>query len=137
MSLEKEEKEVIVKNFTYSDSETDEELIEDLDDYDGYDTADEDTENFCDFLNDILSDIADVETLGLKVYKINFYDNKVGKMEDYNCVCDFDKDDKGQPIMPDGGEEFIVPYLSLVRKKKKYLKDCIFETNINFKFTIK
>lgn len=132
-----EDKEYIVRNFEFFDSDEEEDNnLEDFDDYDGYDTADDETEEYCDALNKLLSDVADVETLGLKVFKINFHDTRIKELEDKKTECDFDYDDDGMPIMLDGGEQFIIPYLVVVSKKITYYKNCIFETNINKKFTL-
>lgn len=140
--LNKEEeidKELIVRNFEFFDSDASDngdEPLEELDDYDGYDTEDEDTINNLDILGSLLVDIADVEVLGYKVYKINFHDTRIKNLEDKKCNCDFDYDDNDLPIMVDGGEEFIAPYLLAVSKKKKFFKGCIFETNINQKIQL-
>jgi hypothetical protein len=133
------DRELIVRNFEFFDSDAsdnEEEPLEDFDDYDGYETEDEDTMDNLDILGQLLIDVADVEVLGLKVYKINFHDTKIPKLEDKKCNCDFDYDNNDLPIMPDGGEHFIAPYLLAVSKKKKYFKGCIFETNVNQKIVL-
>lgn len=138
--VEEEEtsKEHIVRNFEFFDSDEDieDDNIEDLEEYDGYDSADEETEEHLEELSELLSDIAEVEVIGLKVYKINFHDTRIGQLEDKNCKCDFDYDKNKMPVMPDGGEEFIAPYLLAVSKREKFFKDCIFETNINQKIVL-
>ena len=138
---EKEEtlnREIIVRNFEFFDSDEDEDdnNIEDLDEYDGYDTADEETESYSDLVESLLIEIADVEVIGLKVYKINLHDTRNLELEDKNCNCEFDYDKEGYPIMPDGGEQFLAPFLLEVSKKEKFFKDCIFETNINQKILL-
>jgi hypothetical protein len=141
MSNEDEE-DLIIRNFEFFESDDEEEVdniseVNEKDNYDGYDTPDEDTEEFVEILQELLNDIAVVDVIGLKVYKIDFYDTKnIGELEDKKCKCDFDLRDDGYPIMPDGGEEFIAPYLLRVSKKFKFFKGCIFETNIGKKITI-
>lgn len=133
------ESENIVRNFEFFDSDEDIEdnNVEEFEDYDGYDTADEETEENLEILNNLLKEIAVVEVIGQKVYKINFHDTRIYKLEEIDCDCDFDFDDKNDlPIMPDGGEEFIAPYLLEISKKIKYFEGCIFETNINQKIML-
>jgi len=132
-------REIIVRNFEFFDSDEDiqDDNIEEYEDYDGYDTADEETEDKLDILNELLKEIAEVEVIGKKVYKINFYDTRIYKLEEMDSECDFDfEDSTNLPIIPDGGEEFIGPYLMEVAKKIKYFEDCIFETNINQKIIL-
>lgn len=131
-------KEHIVRNFDYFDSDDDleEGVVENLDNYDGYDTADEETEDHAELLQNLLKDIAEVEVIGLKVYKINFHDTRLEKFLDKNTKSDFDFDEKNFPIMLDGGEEFIAPYLKMVSKNIEYYKGCTFETNVNYKFNL-
>lgn len=133
-----DDKEVIVRNFTFfdSDEDMDDDVVEEVEDYDGYDTADEETDENLELLANLLNEIAEVEVVGLKVYKINFHDTRIGNLEDKNCDCDFDLDKNGVPIMPDGGEEFIAPYLLLISQKFKFFKGCVFETNINKKIVL-
>ena len=51
--------------------------------------------------------------------------------------CDFDKDEDRYPIMPDGGEEFFIPYMTKVSKNNKKFKGCVIETNVkNFSFVL-
>lgn len=132
------DREIIVRNFEFFDSDDEDEdnNVEVFDDYDGYDTADEETDNNLIFISNLLSEIADVEVIGMKVYKINFHDTRIVKLEDKNCKCDFDYNSNKLPIMPNGGEQFLIPYLMEVSKKKKYFKKCIFETNINHKIIL-
>lgn len=127
-----EEKITTVLNIEYTDSE--EEVVEEVENLDitnDYDSTDEATEEYQDILNTYLGDIASVDCLGLKAYKIDFYDTNIEKLEDKKCKCDFDLDDNGYPTIPDGGEEFIIPYLFALSKKVKFFKKCVFETNIN------
>ena len=135
---EEEDKEHIVRNFDYFDSDDDleEGVIEKLDDYDGYETADEETDEYLVGLERLLKDIADVEVIGLKVYKINFHDTRLENFMDKDTNSDFDIDDSGFPVMLDGGEEFIAPYMKKISEKVPYYKGCTFETNVNYKFIL-
>jgi hypothetical protein len=127
-----DDEDLIVKNFELPDSDSDEDVNDlDLDlDLDEYDSPDEDTEDYLEILEKLLCDVADVEVIGLNTYKINFHDTNIKKLENKNCKCDFDEDDDGMPIMIDGGEEFIKPYLFKVSKKIAFFKDCVFKYNI-------
>ena len=85
------ESENIVRNFEFFDSDEDIEdnNVEEFEDYDGYDTADEETEENLEILNNLLKEIAVVEVIGQKVYKINFHDTRIYKLEEIDCDCDF------------------------------------------------
>lgn len=135
---EEKDKEHIVRNFDYFDSDDDleEGVIEELDNYDGYETPDEETEDYLEGLQRMLKDVADVEVIGLKVYKINFHDTRLEDFVDTDTDTDFDLDENGFPIMLDGGEEFIAPYLKMVSDKINYYQGCLFETNVNYKFNL-
>ena len=89
------------------EEETNYEFLEDRD----YESCDEETEN-----------VAETKNLTF-----------VDKDED----CDFDKDEEKYPIMPDGGEEFFIPYMTKVSKNNKKFKGCVIETNVkNFSFVL-
>ena len=131
------EKEHIVRTFDYSDSDSsDEDIIEKEDDYDAYETEDEETEEYAEGLKKLLKEIADIDVLGLKVYRINFHDTRINNFKDINMETDFDRGEDDFPIMIDGGEDFIVPYLKEVSLIVPYYKDCTFETNVNLKFNL-
>lgn len=137
MKKDSSEKECIVRSFVFTDSDTsDEDVIETADNYDGYETEDEETEEYAVGLNKLLKDVADVDVLGLKVYKINFHDIRLKEFHSIETKTDFDKNDDNFPIMIDGGEDFIVPYLKEVSEIVPYYKDCTFETNVNLKFNL-
>lgn len=128
-------------NVVYYDSEEDseddtEQTFEDFsDEEDNYDSADEDTIDKSELLQNLLSEVANVCAIGLKAYKIEFYDTTKKNFEDKDCKCDFDYDLKGFPIMYDGGEEYIAPYLKKLSEIDDFFEDSTFITNHNFKIT--
>lgn len=105
--------------------------------YNDYESSDEETDEMLDYLEPYLEEVAKVETIGKKAIKINFLDVSNYKFAKKDEKCDFDHDEDGNPIFPDGSEEFIVPFLLLLSKKNKNLKGYTFETNVNnFKFNL-
>ena len=105
--------------------------------YDEYDSPDEETDEVLTKLEPFFEDIATLEVIGREAIKINFIDNRIGDFVDKKEKCDFDLDEEGYPLLPDGGEEFVVPYLDKLSKKMKDLKGYNIETNIKgFKFKI-
>jgi len=122
-----------------SDEEEDEEeesnyeFLEDRD----YESCDEETENVAEILQDLLKEVATVDAVGKKVFRVEFTYTKNLTFVDKNEDCDFDKDDEKYPIMPDGGEEFFIPYMVKVAKNNKKFKGCVIETNVkNFSFVL-
>jgi len=121
------------------DSDTDEEdtNYEVLDQENDYDSCDEDSEILADLLQDLLREVATVDVLGKKAFRLEFNDTRNLNFVDKNEDCDFDYDENNYPIMPDGGEEFFAPYMQLVTKINKKFKNCIIETNVKgFKFVL-
>ncbi len=129
-----------IKNFNYYDS--DEENAEyDESDFETfnekkYKSPDEDTEENSEILSELLEDIASVEILGLKAYKIKFFNTKIEELEPKNCECDFDTREDGLPIIPEGGETYIIPYLLYISDVLDFFKGCQFETNVGSNFSI-
>lgn len=120
-------------NVVYYDSEeeSEEEEFDTVEHEGDYDSADDDTEDKCELLQELLAEVANVCTIGLKAYKIDFFDRDFKEFEDIDCKCDFDYNKEKLPIMPDGGEEFIAPWLKKLSEKDDFFKDCTFETNHN------
>ena len=136
--------EIQLKNTVYNeeiydsdeDSDEDETNYEFLEEKD-YESCDEETEELSDILQNLLKEVAVVDTMGKKVFRVEFTYTKnlifVEKSED----CDFDEDEEGYPVMPDGGEEFFIPYMNIVAKNTKKFKNCTIETNVkNFSFVL-
>ena len=98
-------------------------------------TPDEDSQDIQDILENKLKSICTITVLGKKYYRIDFYDIDF-ELLDEKTECDFDFDISGDPIMHDGGQEFIVPYLYKLKKNYPNLKNTEFETNNNFTFKI-
>ena len=54
-----------------------------------------------------------------------------------NEVCEFDYDDNGYPIMPDGGENFFIPYMEELKTLNNDLDGLKIDTNVKgFKFKL-
>ena len=120
-----------------SDEEEEEDTnYENLEDRD-YESCDEETEELSDILQDLLKEVAVIDTMGKKVFRVEFTYTKNLVFVDKNEDCDFDEDEDGYPIMPDGGEEFILPYMKNVVRNNKKFKGCTIETNVkNFSFVL-
>jgi len=98
-------------------------------------TPDETTIEMSDILTEKLSEICNTSCLGLNMFRIDFYDTNF-EFESKSTRCDFDVDDYDIPIIFDGAQNFIIPYLSLLSETYDDLKGCTFETNKNFTFKI-
>lgn len=136
--------EIQLKNTVYNeeiydsdeDSDEDETNYEFLEERD-YESCDEETEDLSEILQNLLKEVAVVDAMGKKAFRVEFTYTKnlifVDKKED----CDFDDDDDGYPIMPDGGEEFFIPYMNKVMKNNRKFRGCTIETNVkNFSFVL-
>ena len=120
-----------VFNVLYYDSDeaTEDEEIDVLEHEGDYEDADEATEDKCEFLQDLLGEVANICAIGKNAYKVDFFDRTAKEFENKNSKCDFDYDKKGFPVMADGGEEYIAPFLKKLSQKDKFFKGCTFETN--------
>ena len=120
-----------VYNIEVFDSSEDEEdeNFEIIDENNEYDTADEDTDDLGEKLQELLGEVAIVDVVGKKAFRLDFSDANNLEFADKNEDCDFDTDERGIPIMPDGGEEFLLPYMKQICKKMPEFKKCILETN--------
>lgn len=98
-------------------------------------TPDELTEDLQDMLEEKLSEIGTVSVVGKNSYRIDFYDTDF-VFEDKTCQCDFDLDGDKIPIIHDGGQEFIIPYLYELKEFYPELQKSKFQTNNNFTFKI-
>lgn len=128
-----------VFNVLYYDSDEEFENEEELDavEFDGdYDTVDEESEDKCELLQRLLGEVANICAIGKHAFKIDFFDREHKEFEAKNCKCDFDYDKEGFPVMCDGGEEFIAPWLKKLSQKDKFFKGCTFETNHNHKIEL-
>ena len=93
------------------------------------------TEEIQEVLESKLSEIGTVATIGKNSYRIDFFDTDF-TFEDKNCKCDFDLDNDKMPIMPDGGQEYTIPYLHELKEFYPELKKSKFQTNKNFTFKV-
>lgn len=130
--------EIVLRDTIYNeelyDTDSDEEEdtnYESIDEENDYDSQDEETEELCEVMEGLLCEVANVEILGKKAFKVEFLDTKGLELVDEEEDCDFDQDDDGYPIMPDGGEEFFLPYTQALVKKNKAFKGVVMETNIH------
>jgi len=98
-------------------------------------TPDEESHNCQEILEKKIKDIGTVSVLGKNYFRIDFYDVNFDLM-DNTTECDFDLDLSNEPIIYDGGQEFIVPYLYKLKSYYPILKNAEFETNNNFTFKI-
>lgn len=132
-------KDTVYNEEIYDSDEEDEEdtNYETIDEENDYDTCDEDTEELAEILQELFKEVATIDALGKKAFRIEFsYINGLEFVpEDEDC--DFDFDEEGYPIMPDGGEEYLLPYMKKVKKNNKNFKKCTIETNVkNFTFVL-
>jgi hypothetical protein len=100
-------------------------------------SIDEDTEENCNVLSILLEDIGKLEPLGKKYLFLEFHNPKNIKFHKKTEDCDFDKNELGYPLLPEGGEEFILPFFKKMEKIRPELKGTTIETNSKgFKFKI-
>lgn len=99
-------------------------------------TPDELTDELREILEKRLSDILTITVIGYKSFRLDFFESGFDLI-DKDCNCEFDIDSDKIPIMPNGGQEYIVPYLYDLKDFYEELKNCKFQTNLNKKFTIK
>jgi len=100
-------------------------------------SIDETTEETCDILTEILEDVCKVEPLGRQLIYLEFYNPKGITFVNKNQECDFDLNEDGYPLLPDGAEEFIVPFFKRVKELHPELNGMTIETNSNkFKFKV-
>jgi len=129
-----------VANFTYYDSDEDEEdeNFEDVQLRDDLEEVDEQTEELGEKISELIKDVASIDSIGKKVFRIDFYDSSGDFEFSQGKQADFDLNESGYPYLPDGGEEFIIIFLKTLQKNHfKKLKGCEFETNVKgFSFKI-
>ena len=128
-----------VINIYHYDSESDD-LLENEDTLENVikvrpSSPDDTTLELFDILNERLQEICNLSCVGLNSFRIEFFDTNF-KLEDKKTRCDFDVDDYNIPIMIDGGQNFIAPYLNQLSEIYDDLKGCSFETNKNITFKI-
>lgn len=90
---------------------------------------DEETEEKFSILTERLEEVAYVIYTGKNSFRINFQNKKGVKLVPKKEECDFDIDDDGLPIMVDGGENYILPYLVELCKRRSDLKPFQITTN--------
>ena len=102
-----------------------------------YQSCDEDTENVAQFLEELLYEIASVYACGKMKVRVEFNDPHLIEFCKKDEICEFDYDDNGYPIMPDGGENFFIPYMEELKTLNSDLERLKVETNVKgFKFKL-
>ena len=131
-----------VLNITYYDS-SDEEDVDDFDEEEpehepeyndkgeeiDNTSIDDDTEEKFSILTERLEEVAYVIYTGKNSFRINFQNKRGVKLVPKGESCDFDIDDDGLPVMYDGGESFILPYLLELCRRRSDLKPFQITTN--------
>ena len=72
---------------------------------------------------------------GKNSFRIDFFDTNF-KFENKDCKCDFDLDDNKLPLLHDGSQEYIIPYLYKLKEKYPEFDKAKFQTNNNFIFKL-
>ncbi len=111
---------------SYSDGELDSE--EELDG-----EVDEESKSKLEFLEDRLGEIASINVTGKSCFRIMFLFKKGVNLKKATEKCDFDHDEEKLPVMVLGGEDFLLPYMKLLCKKKKFLTPLQITTNCSGK----
>ncbi len=102
---------VVVTNYTDSEMSDDSD-ISDLDEPERRDrlrSVDDETEENAIILQELLTDVAEVEAVGKKVIKIQLFDKKKKFLKKKDDV-DFDVNEHGYPIVPPECEEYLLPF---------------------------
>ena len=98
---------------------------------------DEDTEEISNILGELLEDVGKVYVVGKRKVMVEFFDSNQITFVPKKTKCDFDIDDNLYPIMPDGGEQYFVPYMEKVKEIDPDFENLSIETNVKgFKFKI-
>ncbi|MCH9622036.1 MAG: hypothetical protein S4CHLAM20_14700 [Chlamydiia bacterium] len=114
--------------FDEEEPEPDLEFDDDGEEVDSSNIDDETEEKFS-ILTERLEEVAYVIYTGRNSFRINFQNKKGIKLVPKKEKCDFDIDDDGLPIMMDGGENYILPYLVELCKRRSDLKPFQITTN--------
>jgi len=129
-----------VMNTDYTDSELSEDSdISDLEEPERRDrlrSIDEETEENAIILQELLTDVAEVEPVGKKIIKVQLFDKKKKFLKRKDEV-DFDVNEHGYPIVPPECEEYLLPFLEKLKGLRDSFKGTKIETNasnISFKF---
>jgi hypothetical protein len=90
---------------------------------------DEDTRHKLEFLEERLKEIASVIVTGKNCFKVSFYIKNEIELKKPSVKSDFDIDDSKLPVMVLGGEDYLLPFLKMLCKKKKFLTPLHITTN--------
>lgn len=129
-----------VINTNYTDSEvSDDSDISDLEEPESRErlrSVDEETEDNALILQELLTDVAEVEPVGRKLIKIQLFDKKKKFLKRKDDV-EFDVNEHGYPIVPPECEEYLLPFLEKLKSMCDKFKGTKIETNarnISYKF---
>lgn len=129
-----------VLNISYYDSDNDNDDcgggVNEYFDTEREKSPDETTEELQEILEEKLKEVSTVTIVGYKSFRLDFFETDF-KFEDKNCDCDFDIDSNKMPIIPNGGQEYIIPYLYELMSFYDNIKNTKYQTNLNVKFIIK
>lgn len=126
-----------VLNITHYDSEDteDSDIIENIDNNLRPSSPDEETDDLFESLELLLENVGTLSCLGKKYFRIEFYDTKFDFL-DKEEECEFDYNEENFPVLHEGSQEYIIPYLYCLSDYLEDIKDCNFETNKDTVFTI-
>ena len=108
-----------VANFTYYDSDEDEEdeNFEDVQLRDDLEEVDEQTEELGEKISELIKDVASIDSIGKKVFRIDFYDSSGDFKFSQGKQADFDLNESGYPYLPDGRRRIYYYFLKNTSKK--------------------
>ena len=101
------------------------------------DTIDDATEENSKVLEALLSEIGSVTPIGKKIIRVDIDYPKGVKFLKKNEDTEFDTNQYGLPYLPQGGEEYILPFLEKMKGERSELKGTTIEFNVRslkFKF---
>ena len=94
-------------------------------------SVDDDTEENAEILNSLISEIGEAEPICSNLIRVNLFQTKGHKFVKKNEDVDFDTNEYGYPLIPVGGEEYILPFFTQLKKMRKELKGTKIESNVS------
>lgn len=101
------------------------------------DSIDDATEENAKILEALLTEIGSVTPIGKKIIRVDIDYPKGVKFLKKNEDTEFETNQYGLPYLPQGGEEFILPFLEKMKSERSELKGTTIEFNVRslkFKF---
>ena len=123
----KEDK-VINIDFLESDSDCEDDNY-DLPSEGEIESDDEETEELGDFLQSLLVEIGEVSNIGVRKFRLELFCPKGIDFLKKGESVDFDLNKEGFPFLPQGGEEFILPFFKKLTELKPDLKGVVIKNN--------